>query len=525
MSARRWPIITLALLVTNVVVFLGTHWVMEKQDPQLEQVRSHILILAARHPQLTFPSAAREWIDAFRNYEPDDWAEMQRPNYKVIDEWDARTRQLDDPVALQTEMDSLADEYSSLMASSISERYGFVLAHPRAIEYLTSNFLHVGWWHLIGNMWFLWLAGFVLEDAWGRPLYLLVYLTAGAVACQFDVWANPESLGCSIGASGAIAGLMGAFLARFPTMRIQMMWFFDFGGFRRFWMRAYWLLPLWVLVEINDGMRPSDGIGHWAHVGGFLFGAVAAGALRYSGLENKMDKAIEERLAWAPAMEVTRAADLMERREFGEATAILNEYLAANPESFPALNLLRSIHWQRSDIPAYREATIKLCALHLQAREYEAAWEDYEDFLQLGGERMPPDVWLGLCRVPEEREQFDRALSEYEKLTAAYPSERQSLLAQLSAARICLQHIGRPLDALRLFEAASNSPVPHLDLELDIESGRRRSGCTVSAFCGCGSRSGSAHRAAGCARSSHGSTLALDVTVGLPLYRLPVAVL
>jgi tetratricopeptide (TPR) repeat protein len=93
---------------------------------------------------------------------------------------------------------------------------------------------------------------------------------------------------------------------------------------------------------------------------------------------------------------------------------------------------------------------------------------------------MPPDVWLGLCRVPEERQDFERALSKYEKL-AAYPSERQSLVAQLCAARICLKRIGRPVDALKLFEAASNSTVPHLDLELDIESGIREAGDAVVA--------------------------------------------
>ena len=109
----------------------------------------------------------------------------------------------------------------------------------------------------------MWLAGFVLEDAWGRPLYLLVYLTAGAFACQFDAWANPGSIVSSIGASGAVAGLMGAFLVRFPKMKIRMMWFFDLGlfPFSRFWMRAYWLLPIWVLTEINYGMGPRDGIG------------------------------------------------------------------------------------------------------------------------------------------------------------------------------------------------------------------------------------------------------------------------
>ena len=166
-------------------------------------------------------------------------------------------------------MDSLGDEYLRLTASSITERYAFMPAHPKPIAYVTSTFLHVDWWHVIGNMWFLWLAGFVLEDAWGRPLYLLVYLAAGAFACQFDAWANPASIIPSVGASGAIAGLMGAFLVRFPKMKIRMMWFFDLGlfPFCRFWMRAYWLLPIWVLMEINYGTGPRDGIGHWAHVG------------------------------------------------------------------------------------------------------------------------------------------------------------------------------------------------------------------------------------------------------------------
>jgi membrane associated rhomboid family serine protease len=65
-----------------------------------------------------------------------------------------------DPVALQAEMDSLADQHSQLMATSIGERYGFNAAHPSPIAYVTATFLHAGWLHLIGNMWFLWVTGF-----------------------------------------------------------------------------------------------------------------------------------------------------------------------------------------------------------------------------------------------------------------------------------------------------------------------------------------------------------------------------
>jgi tetratricopeptide (TPR) repeat protein len=213
---------------------------------------------------------------------------------------------------------------------------------------------------------------------------------------------------------------MGAFLVRFPKMKIRMMWFFDLGlfPFSRFWMRAYWLLPIWVLTEINYGMGPRDGIGHWAHVGGFLFGGITAVALRYSGLEHTLNKAIEEKVAWTPDPEITQAGDLMEHGKFDEAAATLNNYLTAKPDSVEAWSLLRAGHWQRSDIQAYREATVTLCGLHLQAREHEAAWKDYEEFLQLGGDKMPPAIWLDLCRLPEEQQDFERAVSEYEKLAA-----------------------------------------------------------------------------------------------------------
>ncbi|MGA7768609.1 MAG: rhomboid family intramembrane serine protease [Candidatus Sulfotelmatobacter sp.] len=482
MSARRWPVITIGLILVNFGVFLNTHWIMEKQQSQLWQTRVHVLILAARHPQLLLTPEVREFVTDFQNRDPDDWVELHKPTSEILDDWDARTRRLDDPAKLQEEMDSLGSQYSQLMASSIDQRYAFIAAHPRPIAYLTSTFLHGGWWHLIGNMWFLWLAGFVLEDAWGRPLYLLVYLAAGAVACQFDAWANPGSIISSIGASGGVAGLMGAFLGRFPTVKIRMMWFFDLGlfPFSRFWMRAYWLLPIWALMEINYGMGPRDGIGHWAHVGGFLFGGIAAVALRYSGLEHKVNKAIEEKVAWTPDPEITEAGDLMDHSKLDEAVATLNNYLTTKPDSVEAWNLLRAVYWRASNIPAYREATGKLCELHLRARESEAAWQDYEDFLNAGGENLPPSVWLELCRVPEQQLDFERAVSEYEKLAAAYPSERQSLMAQLAAARICIKRLNRPQDALRLYEGASASAVPHIDLQQDIESGIREARTALS---------------------------------------------
>jgi membrane associated rhomboid family serine protease len=484
MTVRRWPVITLGLILVNFLVFLCTYRAMDRQDNALWPVELHLLVLSARHPELTLPPKAHQFVADFQVADPAVWEDLQNLDSKAVDDWDTRMRSVDDPEQLQTEMDSLATEYSSLTAFSITQQYAFIPAHPRPIAYISSNFLHGGWSHLVFNMWFLWLAGFVLEDVWGRPLYLIFYLVAGAVSMQLDGWANPGSIIPSLGASGAIAGLMGAFLVRFPKLKIRLMWLFGswLSAFFRIWVRAYWLLPVWFGMEIYYGKVSghSDGIAHWAHVGGFAFGALAALAIRHSGLERNATKAIEEKVSWTPDPEITRAIDLMERGKLDEAAAILYAYVSRNPNSFEAWSSLRLIHWRRDEIWACREVTTRLCTMNLKAGRYEAAWQDYDEFLNMGGDRMPPAIWLELCRVPEERNDYRRALSEYEKLAAAYPAERPGLMAQLGAARILLKRLDRPRDALRFYEAASASAVPHLDCERDIQLGIKEAKTTLS---------------------------------------------
>ena len=216
MIAQRWPVITLGLILVNFVVFLCTHRLMDDQDASLWPVKTHILLLAAQHPELTILPTAQQFVADFQAYDPADWAEMQSPDYKAIDDWDARMRSVDDPEQLQAEMNSLATEYSKLTASSIEEQYAFIPAHPKPIAYLSSTFLHAGWLHLIGNMWFLWLAGFVLEDVWGRPLYLAFYLVAGMAATQLDGWASPGSIAPNARSFRSHCGSDGSVLGAFP---------------------------------------------------------------------------------------------------------------------------------------------------------------------------------------------------------------------------------------------------------------------------------------------------------------------
>ena len=290
MTARRWPVVTLTLIVLNTLAFLLTHSTIEKQAADLGPVKAHILMLAASHPELKMPEDARQFVTTFREHNPGLWKELQHPSRQLADGFDVRMRLMEDADPLQAEMNSLAKQYSELAGAALTEQYAFVPAHPKPLAYITANFLHGGWLHLIGNMWFLWLAGFVLEDAWGRVLYSVVYVIAGVAALQVHAWANAGSLVPTLGASGAVAALMGAFLVRFPKMRIEMMWLWMWM-FRirvhRFKAPAYTLLPVWLLMEVFYGslFGKMSGVAHWAHVGGFVFGMVAAAVLHFTGLE------------------------------------------------------------------------------------------------------------------------------------------------------------------------------------------------------------------------------------------------
>src|SRR5260370_11915300 len=118
-------------------------------------------------------------------------------------------------------MDSLAGQYVELEQSSILERYAFIPSHPQPISYVTANFLRGGWLHIIGNMWFLWLAGAILEDTWGRIMYPIFFLVSGAMAIHLFPLANSGRLIPSLGGSGPVAALMSTSLAPLPSTNIH----------------------------------------------------------------------------------------------------------------------------------------------------------------------------------------------------------------------------------------------------------------------------------------------------------------
>lgn len=145
----------------------------------------------------------------------------------------------------------------------------------------TSVFLHGGWLHLIGNMWFLWVFGDNIEDELGHFPFLLFYLGCGLLASLAHLFANPGSTVPAVGASGAIAGVMGAYMVRFPFARIvTLIPFFLF--FTTVEIPAFLMLFYWFAIQFFSGTMTvgeagaggGGGVAWWAHIGGFVAGAL-----------------------------------------------------------------------------------------------------------------------------------------------------------------------------------------------------------------------------------------------------------
>jgi len=145
------------------------------------------------------------------------------------------------------------------------------------VPILTSMFIHAGWLHIIFNMWWLWIFGDNVEDSLGHFPYLIFYLLSGLGAAAVHIMFNLGSRVPSVGASGAIAGVMGAYFVLFPSARVLTFIFVFFT-----WLPAWLILGYWFVLQFLSGASTSispasqttGGVAFWAHVGGFVTGVV-----------------------------------------------------------------------------------------------------------------------------------------------------------------------------------------------------------------------------------------------------------
>jgi pentatricopeptide repeat protein len=472
---RRWPYVTLVTIVLNIGIFILTTGAIERQNAEYAARTREALQYYLKYPYLTPAQPLDRLMDQLmRAGRQGQMLQAYRESARAESERGAGV----DPVikeARQEALNALCRAMSLAESASPLKKYAYVPVDNNLLGLLTYQFLHGGWLHLLGNMLFLYLAGCNVEDRWGRVLFPLFYLSAGAVAALTQKLAAPQSISPLIGASGAIAGVMGAFLIKFARTRIKFLLILFFRP-RFFSAPAYLMLPLWLGLQLffglmTSGLGAEGGVAFWAHAGGFVYGVLFAVALGLSGLDARIDQSIESEVSIKQAPEIVQAGEMINAGQAAQAVAMLEEFARRQPRSTEAqLELLRAAK-ALNDEPREQRAYIRLVGLYVQQNEMDTALALYEEMHTREMEiEVPAALRLRLARHLERNNFLEGAGQEYLNIYSNSLPDSTSFQALLAHANLLLR-TGRKPEALQLFLVARDSPVPHLEYEATISHG------------------------------------------------------
>ena len=349
-SVRRLPWVTFVLMGLCVLAFLLSLGPVQSTNKKAARLLTEISEYFFAHPNLELDPEIDQFLFGFI---PDH--QDQREAFKEVLKEGVRVSGLiggeegedqgpeETEAEQQAQLDRLTDDFHRTLKSSPYFTFGLVPADQHIYAYITHQFMHGGWMHLIFNMLFLYLAGPYLEDVWGRPLFAAFYLSAGVFAALIYAMKYPLMEGPIIGASGAIAGLMGAFMIRHGSTKITMMlWFFFFRP-KFLDVPAWVVLPMWLLKEVFYGQAvdfgggQGSGVAHWAHVAGFVYGLVIAAGVKQLRFEEKyVENALDAKLEHHQDLDLEEALDARKSGELEKADKILGSRLKASPGDFDA---------------------------------------------------------------------------------------------------------------------------------------------------------------------------------------------
>jgi membrane associated rhomboid family serine protease len=332
-TVRRLPWVTFGIMALCMVAFFFTNSPPEAQMVELEEKGRDLFEFYFSHPYLELPTEMEETL--FVGEDEESKAEFM----EMFRSFGGTQPGPGEIAELQAELEEKVEAFLAAANSHPYRRWGLIPASPTAIGFLTHMFLHGGWLHLLGNLFILYLAGPFIEDVWGRGIYAGFYVAAGLAGALLFMVRNLDLAIPLIGASGAIAGVMGAFLIRY--WHVQIHFFYMFGIIIRgtFSAPAWTMLPLWfveqfALAAMTDSGMGGGGVAYWAHVGGFAFG-VGAGLLmkRYRVEELYINPAIDSRVN-RTLVDNTALDQALEAKSTGDtqkAFAILAAAAAAQP--------------------------------------------------------------------------------------------------------------------------------------------------------------------------------------------------
>ncbi len=376
-QVRRTPWVTWVLmgicLVAQILLGLFGGGLEREADQRIEQCFRYL----GAHPYLSPPPE----LSRLMGSEGRDVLE------RAAAEWAAKAGPVPPAVAAgeQEELNKLSREAFDAIARLPSSRLGFVPSRPNPVTLVTHTFVHAGWLHLIGNMLFLYLSGPFIEDLFGRPLFGLLYFLSGVAGAGAFAAGAPDSVAPLVGASGAISGVLGAFLFRLATRRIELLVLpIPIVPAFRFTLRfpAFVVIPLWAVEQLYYAKvaGAESTVAFSAHVGGFVAGLVFAFGMGVLRIEERfVNPAIEREISLEQNPALIRATDARAAGDLVTAQRLIEGVLKSEPGNVDAWTESWEIAIDEADADRASQAGLRLIELHGRGSDRDMVWSVVND--------------------------------------------------------------------------------------------------------------------------------------------------
>ena len=409
---RRHAWVSYTIVAVNVLAFLFTMFAESSSTvAQINVQWQRALEYHFQHPYLQTPAAMADFVraDVIR-YIQSNRANVASPEAALVK-------------SEQQELDSLTANAVALYKHLPTIRFGYVPAEGGALRMISSMFIHAGVLHLLGNLLFFYLSGPFIEDVFGRPLFAVLYFTGGIVAALTYAWRHAASTIALVGASGAIAAVMGAYLVRFFRSKVEFLLVSIFYR-TRFLAPAFVVLPLWLMQQFWElqGEAGGGGVAVSAHIGGFLYGLVFALIVKGSKFEETyVNPVVEKETTWAMDERVVRAMFARNAEDYATAKRELSAALRDDPRNIDALQTAVDVGRASNDAAMYDGAATRLLTRYLEDKQDDLATTLIHD-VTADHDVALPKFFARAAAFAERKGDRDWALTLYERTFASDPN-------------------------------------------------------------------------------------------------------
>ncbi|MGA1869477.1 MAG: rhomboid family intramembrane serine protease [bacterium] len=450
---KRMPYVTIFIIALNVLIFIFTTIDTNKIEKVCENKFNAIIEYYYEHPGVNIKEfLSEEGIEVPPGYFPEE--------EEGDDEYYSDDEEEEELLPYENDFAELIEEFRNAKHSLPYYKWGIIPKSPKAFNYLSSLFVHGDFFHLLFNMLFLWLVGCNIEDRWGRPLFIGFYLVSGFFATFAHILMFPNSPLPLIGASGAIAGAMGAFMIKMYKTKIKVfyLFFLFFVRMGTFEVSTFVALPFWIAQQLYYALSSNSlhggGVAFWAHIGGFIFGAIAAVIMSQLGVEEEfIQPSIDKKISFTQNPRIVSSLSYYEQGNVSEAIKGLNFVLSKEPRNIDALTLQGRIYLEQGmhDDAIKTYETLLYVYLH-ELKDEHLALDAYLEMKDHAPDLvLPPRVQINIAHLLEKEGKFLEAMQAYIEVIDTYPSAHETMRAILSCGNLCLNKLEQPMKAQEMF--------------------------------------------------------------------------